>query len=65
MRGLTPNIIHSPNDDGYMNKSIWNASCTVKIIDGESTFLKTVGTIIYTWPDIYKTAALPLSYTGT
>ena len=48
-----------------MNKSIWNASCTVKTIDGESAFLKTVGTIIYTWPDIYKTAALPLSYTGT
>jgi len=55
MGGLTPNIIHSPNDDGYMNKSIWNASCTVKINDGGSAFLRAVGTKIYTWPDIAKT----------
>ena len=56
MGGLTPNTIHSPNDDGYMNKSIWNASCTVKIADGETGFLNGVGTRVHTTPDIYKTA---------
>ena len=57
MTGYLPaTAIHAPNDDGLMNKSVWNASCTVEINGDQPKFLTQVSTFMSTTPSIEKFA---------
>ena len=56
-QGRVPaNAIHASNDDGDMNNSVWNASCTLEINGDESKFINTVKTRMRTTPPIQKLA---------
>ena len=48
--------IHASNDDGEMNNSVWNGSCTLEINGDESKFINTVKTRMLTTPLIQKLA---------
>ena len=44
--------IHASNDDGLMNNSVWNASCTLEINGDQPKFFARVDTLMQTMPPI-------------